>query len=262
MPAPDLQGPLDDFYKRTGEVKKIIVAIEAAIRSPEALTTSRTHVALSNIDAVSGNTTNAMSIVFIASSFEEFIREEIGQCADYLAGKYVSLHDDVKHSIRASYWKGSLESLRFIGPFLTRSDPRVPNPVSIGKIRNLLDSARGFVVDDDASQLNRTVFYRHSHNFRPHVVDEVGARLGIKNLIKNAADSGRIKTYFGVSKKNESYDKLRAKLDEFYERRNEIVHSLSGVTGYAVDVVLDYIAVFEMTAESIKLVLSREIAGW
>ncbi|WP_424627955.1 HEPN domain-containing protein [Bradyrhizobium sp. SYSU BS000235] len=203
-----------------------------------------------------------MSIVLLASSFEEFVREEIGQCADYLTGKYTGFQDNVRHSIRAAYWKGCLESLRFSGSILTVSEPKAPNPVSIGKIRSLLDSARGFVVDDDALQLNRAVFYRHSNNFRPHVVDEVGARLGIKNLIRNAADSGRIKSYFGVSKKNESYEKLKAKLDEFYERRNEIVHSLSGVTGYAVDVILDYIAVFEMTAESIKFVLSKEIAGW
>jgi len=262
MPAPDLQGPLDDFYKRTGEVKKIIVAIEATIRNPGVLATSRTNAALASIDAVTGNTANAMSMVLLASSFEEFVREEIGQCADYLAGKYVGFQDNVKHSIRAAYWKGCLESLRFTGSILTTSEPRTPNPVSIGKIRNLLDSARGFVVDDDALQFNRAVFYRHSNNFRPHVVDEVGARLGIKNIIKNAADSSRIKNYFGVSRKNESYDKLKAKLEEFYERRNEIVHSLSGVTGYAVDVVLDYIVVFEMTAESIKVVLTKEIAGW
>jgi hypothetical protein len=126
----------------------------------------------------------------------------------------------------------------------------------------LLDSANGFVVNDDATLVDRKIFYPHSHNFRPHVVDEIGLRIGIKNLIGSASDHGRVKAYFRVSRKREAYEKLKAKLDEFYERRNEIVHSPNGTTGYAVDVVMDYINVFEMTADAIQAVLEKETAAW
>ena len=94
------------------------------------------------------------------------------------------------------------------------------------------------------------------------MVEEIAQRLGIKSLIDNASESNKLKAYFGVTKKSEVQKRLRARMTEFYERRNGIVHSLSGTTGYAVDVVIDYIKMFEMTAEAIVVVLKRETASW
>jgi hypothetical protein len=40
------------------------------------------------------------------------------------------------------------------------------------------------------------------------------------------------------------------------------VHSLSGTTGFGTEVILDYLTLFEATAESMKSVLVKEIAKW
>ncbi|MBB1634794.1 hypothetical protein A9975_28560 [Cupriavidus sp. UME77] len=78
----------------------------------------------------------------------------------------------------------------------------------------------------------------------------------------SVAENTKIKSYFGVTVKSIAAERLKAKLDEFYDRRNEIVHSLTGNTGYAVDVVMDYIKMFELTAESMTNVLTKELASW
>ena len=77
-----------------------------------------------------------------------------------------------------------------------------------------------------------------------------------------AADNIKIKNYFNVTKKSESARRLVAKLDEFYNLRNTIVHSLSGVTGVGVDTALEYITLLELTAEAIMAVLVRQTAKW
>ncbi len=258
----DLKGPLEDFYERTRQIRAIVSAIEAAGKQKSTLTTNRRDVDLSIIGLSTGNTVNAMSIVFLASSFEEFIREEIGQCADYLSHRYSTLSQQMRYTIRASYWSGCLERLQQNKSIMTKGKAKVPDATVMSKVRSIVESARGFVVDDDASHIDRTIFCQQSHNFRPHIVDQIGSRIGINNLVDSAADSTKLRSYFGVTKKSEVSTNLRSKLDEFYERRNDIVHSLTGTTGYAVDVVIDYIELFELTAESIQFTLAKATAAW
>ena len=71
-----------------------------------------------------------------------------------------------------------------------------------------------------------------------------------------------MKNYFGVTSKAECSARLMAKRNEFYDRRNETVHSLGGATGYAVDAVISYIDFLELTAEALKGVLARTLTSW
>lgn len=258
----DYDGPLKDFYVRTNHIRKIMVAIESAARSPDALKTTRASCDLTSIGPETGNTVNAMSLVFLASSFEEFIREEIGQCADHLSQCYVKFTDSKKVAIRGSYWDTLVSRFSFNKSILTKQKPKTIDASSFAKVRVLVESARSFVIDEDVARLDRENFYHHRHNFRPHVVDELAMRVGIGNIIDSAADGAKIKAYFGVTKKSDSAKLLRAKLNDFYEKRNLVVHSLSGSTGYAVDMVLDYIGLFEMTADSIVSVVKRTTSLW
>jgi hypothetical protein len=90
----------------------------------------------------------------------------------------------------------------------------------------------------------------------------MASRLGIKNLIDEVADCSKLRSRFGVSTKKAAAEKLRGKLDEFYDRRNIIVHSLNGTSGYAVNIIIDYTDLFEEVAESIKNVLTKTTGTW
>lgn len=203
-----------------------------------------------------------MAIVFIASSYEEFIREELSETASMLCDCYANIKPSVRFSIRNAYWKASLQRLSKSKSILTKSDPQSPDPMILAEIRPMLDVAHAFVVDDSATRLDAKTVVYHSNNFRPEVVDELGARLGIKNLTQRTADAPRIKTYFSTSRTKDSYALLKNKLDEFYIKRNEIVHSLNSSSGYGVDYVLDWIALFELVAQSTIEALQRATAEW
>lgn len=258
----DLQGPLEDFRKRTQQLRLAMIAIESAAAPAVALTTTRPDIDLSAIGLETRNTTNAMSVVLLASSFEEFVREEVGQCADLLINKYGALTIDIQHKIRGEYWRILLERLNMSNNILTRTKPKSPDTALLAKAKVLLDSGRGFVIDGDSSHLDRDNFFHSKSNFRPHIVNKIISRLGIDDIVSSAADNSKIKSHFGVTKKVDSSERLVAKLDEFYNLRNSIVHSLSGVSGIGVDSVLEYISLMEMTAESITSVLSRQTSKW
>ena len=262
MSAPDLQGPLSDFMDRTAELRRIVAAIEALARDSRKPTISRPAVDLSKVGPASSNTVNAMSLVFLASSFEEFVREEIKQCSSELAAKYPSLPVELKHSVRNSYWTTSVERLKFVKTILTKQKPKALDPAAISKLRVIVDGTKGFVVDDDPNFLDATTMVHHSNNFKPHVVDAIGMRIGVPSLIDSASEYSKLKTYFGTTTKAETSERLRAKLNEFYDRRNEIVHSLSAVAGYGVDSVFDYADFFEALTDCIKSTLLKAITKW
>lgn len=262
MATVDFDGPLADFYDRAGHISRIMAAIESASRNPEVPTTNRNTIDLRRIGLQTQNTANSMAIVFLASSFEEFIREEIGQCADFLSIKYSSLAESSRIKIRGSYWASLLGRMNFSKSILTKNEPKMIDPQVLNKVRGMVESAVGFIVNDDSTKFERDNFFHHSHNFRPHVVDELAKRVGIDNIIDAVSDNTGLKSYFAVTKKSDCARMLRDKLNGFYEKRNLVVHSLNGTTGEAVDVVLDYINVFEMTAESMVNVIKRVTASW
>lgn len=260
--AADFDSPLNEFFERTKHIRRIIVAVESAARTPAALTTARAGVDLDGIGLQTGNTVNAMSVVFLASSFEEFIREEIGQAASVLAGRYAHLADAVRHPIRSSYWALCMEKLRSSNSILTKTKPSIPDAVMLVQLRGLLDSAKAFGLDDDPTLIDAKLLTHHNHNMKPDVVNQLGKRIGVNDLIGDAADNNKLRTRFNVTKKQEVIEQLRPKLEEFYALRNSIVHSLNGAAGQGVDVVMDYIDLFEVVAESIKNVLVKTTAKW
>ena len=260
--ALDLQGPLDDFQKRTQQLRLTMVAVECAAQQQTTLTTVRPGIDLATIGPETRNTTNAMSLVLLASSFEEFVREEVGQCADLLMTKYSALTVPIQQKIRGTYWEVLLRRLSMSRNIMTKTKPKAPDPGLILGAKALLDTGRGFVIDGNAAVLDRANFYHSRNNFRPRVVNEIVSRVGIDNVIASAAATTIIKNHFGVTKKADSAERLVAKLEEFYSLRNTIVHSLSDVAGVGVDTALDYIKVMELTAEGIAGALSQQTGTW
>lgn len=259
MPTPDLDGPLVDFRERTRQTREIMVLVESASRNPSLLTTQRSDIDLSRIGVRTGNTANSMALIFLASGFEEYIREVAVQCANYLMDKYSGLPDVSRHAIRDMYWIVSRDRLKFIKSVLHKN---VPDPTLISQVRSALESLNGFVVNDDASRLATATFGYHSNNFRPSVVAEIFKRLCIKDLMNLLGENQKLKSHFGVTKKGDCVTKLTAKWNEFYDRRNQTVHSLGGSSGYAVEVVFEYIVLFELTADALKSVLNKTLASW
>lgn len=259
MPAADLEFALVEFKERTQQIREIIAAVESASRNPTALTTHREGIDLSQVSVSTSNAANSMSLIFLASAFEEFIREEAIQCGNQLKDKYSAMPASDRHEIRNSYWSVSRERLKFTKSILSSN---TPDPTLLAQVRSSLGALQGFVVEDDASKLDSQTFGHHSNNFRPAIVKEIFKRFAVRDLLGQLGENNKLKKHFGVNTKAECSSRLAAKWDEFYDRRNETVHSLGGASGFAVDAVISYIEFMELNAEALKGVLARTLASW
>ena len=183
MAAPDLKGPYDEFVERLNDIRRIVCAIESSYRMPGVLSTARVGVDLSTIGPTTSNNTNSMALVFLASSYEEFVREEISECARLLCSSYPALPEQVRHSVRGSYWSSTLQRLGYARNILTKTNPKIPDLAVLTKIRPMLEAAQLFVVGDDSSRIDAATTVHHSNNFRPRVVDEIAGHIKIKNRV-------------------------------------------------------------------------------
>lgn len=261
--AADLQGPLDELLARTAQLRAIMSVVEASSKKPELLTMSkRRDFDRSILGGSTTNTTNSMCIIFLASSFEEFFREIVSQCGLQLASSYANVSDEIKMVAKSSYWKASLDRLKFSSRILTRGAPRTLDFDKISKARTIIDSARSFVMMDDGEAIDGKTFCFHSRNFKPDVVDEISNRIGVSKVLRKASESHRIKMHFGLNTISEVEPKLVAKLNDFYQTRNDIVHSLNGSTGFGIDYVNDHIDLIETFSESLKSVFQKHVNGW
>ncbi|MBJ9594772.1 HEPN domain-containing protein [Burkholderia seminalis] len=258
MAKADLDGPLQEFKERTRQIREVITAVEAVGKAPDAIATTRPSVDLSQLSTQTSNTANSMGLIFLASSFEEFVREISVQCANELVDKYHRLPDSHKHGVRDAYWRASRDQMKYVNILSNK----LPDPTLLAKLRGALDAQQGFVIGNDPTKLSGQVFAHHSNNFKPHVVIEILGRLGITKLVETMAESTKLKNYFGVTKKDDCHSRTKAKWIEFYDRRNETVHSLGGASGFAIEIVFGYIEFLELVAESMKATVERTIAAW
>ena len=259
MPAADLEFALVEFKERTKQIREIMAVVESAGRTPSALTTHRVEIDLSQVGVSTGNTTNSMALVFLASAFEEFVREEAIQCGNQIMDKNAAMPAVDRNMIRDSYWSVSRERLKFTKSILVSN---TPDPTLLAKVGSALGALQGFVVEDDPSKLDSQAFGHHSSNFRPAIVAEIFKRFAVKDLTGQLGENTKLKNYFGVTNKAQCSTKLIAKWNEFYDRRNETVHSLGGASGFAVDAVISYIELLELTTEALKGVLARALISW
>lgn len=259
MPAADLEFALVEFKERTKQIREIMAVVESAGRNPTALTTHRAGIDLSQVDVSTGNTVNSMALIFLASAFEEFVREEAIQCGNQLMDKYSAMPAGERYAIRDSYWSVSRERLKFTKSILVSN---APDPTLLAKVGSALGALQGFVVEDDASKLDSQAFGHHSNNFKPAIVAEIFKRFAVKDLTGQLGENVRLKNHFGVTTKAQCSTRLIAKWNEFYDRRNETVHSLGGASGFAVDAVISYIEFMELNAEALKGVLARTLTSW
>lgn len=259
MPATDLEFALAEFKERTKQIREIMAVVESAGRNPTALATHRADIDLSQISVSTGNTVNSMALIFLASAFEEFVREEAIQCGNLLKDKYAGMIASDRHAIRDSYWLVARERLKFAKSILVNKSP---DPVLLANVGSALGALQSFVVTDDPSKLDSKTFGHHSNNFRPGIVAEIFKRFAVKDLMRQLGESTKLKDHFGVTTKFQCSKKLVAKWDEFYDRRNETVHSLGGTKGFGVNAVISYIEFLELNAEALKGVLTKTLASW
>lgn len=179
----------------------------------------------------------AAAIVLLAAHFEEYVRQQIEEYATGVMDYHDYLPDNLREKIVDSYWRAGTNGLSRIRPS--------GFPGWINKADLLLRSLTEYPVEANVAAFHKKLIVEHENNMRFDTMAEVCARVGIKGLSDLIYRSKPVRDILGSPKKDQFAAALRRDVNEFYEIRNGIVHSIAQNAGIGRTVVTKWSIFFD-----------------
>lgn len=159
--------------------------------------------------------------LLLAATFEEFVREMAREYARAVVTKTASI-DKLPKRLASTAWKRSMEGLsqvRFDVEQTARERLMVDTHARFSVVYE-------FVKGDLTQDIYRDLI-RNEHNMRPSVINSLFNVAGLSDVCSKMCDKFALLTLFGETEAGKTHGKLIAAVENFFERRNDIVHALN-----------------------------------
>ena len=192
--------------------------------------------------------------LLLAATFEEFVREMAREYARTVVSSTITV-DRVPQKMLHSVWRRTMETLaRHRNPFdaqgMSRND-------GFKRAKSQFEAAYAFCKGDLTQDIYEELIY-NEHHMRVSQINALFKVSNLGNVCKKLTDKKKLIEYFGVSDKESLHGLLIDKLDEFFERRNRIAHSLNTTQSSAPDHILMDIDMFDSIGLSLCETLETE----
>jgi hypothetical protein len=230
-----------EFAEQVAALLGVVDIIDAVARRPveEVLDPP-----LPEVPRTGQNTISAAAIVMLAARFEEYIRQQVQEYCQGMIAEIEHLEPQVKTKLLKVYWRGGVSRLN-------RIDPNDGTWAS--DARASLQALIRFPVDYDFGGFDSRLVTEHDNNMRWDTVLELSGRVGIKKLADRLFKHSNLRDACGVQKSAHMTDSLRQKLNDFYQLRNTIVHSISQASGIGRSIVEEWCAFFGHVSDAVSV---------
>jgi hypothetical protein len=179
-----------------------------------------------------------------AAAFEEFIREMGREFAREMVARTASL-SDLPRKLSATAWKRTLEGLA-----RARIDTGGTN-LSLEAIakdaQSQFDAVCKFISGDLSQDIYRSLIH-NENNMRPTEINAVFKVCGLTDVCRKLSDKVVFLEYFGETEPGKAHDLFLTRLNDFFERRNQIAHSLNAASSEGPNELLQEVEMFKVTA--------------
>jgi RiboL-PSP-HEPN len=229
----EVEAIAEEFRREIDAVRRLLIRAETAEDGAPIDATLR--IAASNA-----------SLLLLAASFEEFIRELVMEFCSSLF-RTATRFTDIPGSVAATVWDRSLYLLRGLGYGKPDFD-RSAAALSI-QILDEFCLNQGLTVD-----VTSLVGY-NQNNMRAKEINDIFRRVGIKDICGLVGRRTSIINFFGAASPDISHARFVSHLDEFYENRNEVAHSIGSIRGTGAVQVSRHLEFFECTSSAFAAVI-------
>lgn len=234
---PDFELARVEFVAQANSLRNLIGLVHAAA----AVQVAPEYSAL-NLPAVSSgeqNTMAAASIVLLAAHFEEYVRQQVQEYGRFIMERYDSVGDADREHFVDNYWRGGMGRLGRIRP---KGDP-----LWFSLAENELRSLLAFPIGGDASAFAAKLISEHENNMRWETIIDLAGRVRVKKLGEKMYD-GALKEALGSANVGDFPALLKNRLNDFYNLRNSIVHSISQSSGIGISIFSEWATFLEQFA--------------
>lgn len=228
----------DEFLEELGSIEALVDAFDT--------TSARAKTRVASVNS---------SVLLLAATFEEFIREMAKQYARHVVEKADNV-SQIPDRLTETAWKRTLEGLARAR--LKVNGSSVLDSVSRSS-RAKFDAVCSFIAGD----LGQDVFDDLIHNENNMRVGEMNAVFkvtGLSKVCEKICARDEVQHFFDETDTGKVYGLFTVHNEEFFERRNSIAHSLNAVSSVGAEQVRTDIAFFIATSRSLCALLEERTA--
>lgn len=160
---------------------------------------------------------NSVTLI-LAATFEEFIRQ-MARCFAKMVVTSMDRVEQLPRSLRDRAWRRTMETLMSIRPSLGGRSRDIFH--GRAKFNAIFEFCRGDLNQDIYDEL-----IHNENNMRPRQINALFKVSGLKNVCSLLSDKWPIYATYSQSDKDSIHGQTMRYLDEFFDRRNVIAHSL------------------------------------
>ena len=194
------------------------------------------------------------STLLLASTFEEFIREMAREFAIQVVAKATSVND-LPDDLLETAWRRTLDELaRNKG---TARSKKESLEIVAKAARPKFDAVCSFMEGDIEQNIFDDLIH-NENNMRPNEINKLFKISGLRNICLEICKNGSLQDCFDEVEQGKTHGVLIDKLEKFFQRRNEIAHSLNSASSNAPDEVFRDIDFFSAFSKDLCLTLESQ----
>lgn len=237
---PDFELAASEFVRQADILEALVQTVDVSAGQDGVQPIMVGEVALPAIPAGGQNTMAAAGIVLLAAHFEEFVRQQIEEYARAVLGDFDYLKPEFIEKVADQYWKAGTSKLGRIRPKGSLGWAGRAEPI----LRGLID----YPVSGTITAFQPNMLSEHDNNMRWDTVCELTGRVGVKKLESLIFKNSPFKILLGSPKADSRTLQIRTKLNDFYELRNGIIHSISQNSGIGAATFSQWVHFFKIFA--------------
>ena len=171
--------------------------------------------------------------LLLAATFEEFVRQMAQAYAKTVVASVKSV-EKLPPILAKTAWRRTMERL-------ARNE--IDSGAGVISAKDMLSARTQFNVvyefcNGDLSQDIYDVLIHNENNMRPPQINRLFKAIGLVDVCSKIADKEPLLTNFGEDDRYKAHGRLMDSLNEFFDRRNTIAHSLDAVQSSSPDQIL------------------------
>jgi hypothetical protein len=213
------------------------------------LSESKSESAKSRVAAVHAAT------LLLAATFEEFIR----QMAREYAGQVIERAPDVSKvpdAMIETAWRRTFDAMARHKP---RGDNKRAMLVAAAKSARPEVEALCAFIDGDKTQNILDRLIHNENNMRAGEINSLFKVSGASNICHAICQGADLKSYFEENDEGKVHGRLIIYIEQFFDVRNEIAHSLNSANSLSADTFRLYMDFFRAFAEDLRVFLDDEM---
>ena len=193
--------------------------------------------------------------LLLAATFEEFVREMAREYAVQVVTKASSV-SDLPDALLDTAWRRTFD--KFARSKLAGRPKREALEIFAKQARPAIDALCTFI-EGDISQNIFDHLIHNENNMRAGEINGLFKVGGLPNVCAQACKQAELKSFFETDDDGKAHGELLKALEGFFERRNEIAHSLNSASSSAPEEILRDVEMFGAFSRDLCKILEAKI---